>query len=355
MRWELSFEQQEFHEAFTGWLDHVADSPSVREWATHGGAPFEARLAEDGWLAAGLAEAAGGAGGGLVELALASEAMGSHGAPSAAWLSTMAVLPAVAGRPEVIEGLVERGEFVVWVGASDRIPGGGRALPLVDGTVTGEVRLVLGGSRAARFVVPVATGGGVGLALVEAADVQRGERSLLDQTREACDVRFDGAPAQVLDVDAEAILTQVARRAAVLVSADSLGAAARMLDLAVEYSKQRQQFGVPIGSFQAVKHAAATILVGVEAARSIIYPAAAAVDEGHEMAEPWACAAKAQVTKSGVAAADSALTMHGAIGYTWEHDLHLYYKRAKLDARLFGAPSAWNERLASQLELTPQS
>jgi alkylation response protein AidB-like acyl-CoA dehydrogenase len=124
-----------------------------------------------------------------------------------------------------------------------------------------------------------------------------------------------------------------------------------MLDLAVAYSKQRKQFGVPIGSFQAVKHAAATILVGVEAGRSGVYFAAASVDVGDPECALHAAAVKAQVTAEGAVAADTALTMHGAIGYTWEHDLHLFYKRARLDERLFGTPATWNERIADGLAL----
>jgi alkylation response protein AidB-like acyl-CoA dehydrogenase len=120
----------------------------------------------------------------------------------------------------------------------------------------------------------------------------------------------------------------------------------------VSYSLQRQQFGHPIGSFQAVKHAAATILVGVEAARSGVYLAAAALAERDAEASLHAAAVKAQVTAEGSRAADSALTVHGAIGYTWEHDLHLFYKRARLDEQLYGPPAAWNERLASGLALT---
>jgi alkylation response protein AidB-like acyl-CoA dehydrogenase len=135
------------------------------------------------------------------------------------------------------------------------------------------------------------------------------------------------------------------------VAADSLGAAERMLTSAVEYSKQRKQFGVPIGSFQAMKHAAATMLVGVEASRSITYFAAASVDQGADAALLHAATAKAQVTAEAERAADSALTMHGAIGYTWEHSLHRYYKRAKLNRVLFGTPHEWNERLAAALPL----
>jgi alkylation response protein AidB-like acyl-CoA dehydrogenase len=140
-------------------------------------------------------------------------------------------------------------------------------------------------------------------------------------------------------------------RAAVLVAADALGVTERMLAMTVEYAGQRKQFGVPIGSFQAVKHAAAEMLVTVESARSIVFLAAASVEARHPDASLHAAAAKAQVTEAAARAADTALTLHGAVGYTWEHDLQLAYKRAKLDERLCGAPSAWNERIAVALAL----
>jgi alkylation response protein AidB-like acyl-CoA dehydrogenase len=176
---------------------------------------------------------------------------------------------------------------------------------------------------------------------------------LLDRSRTAADVVLDAVPGRLLDVDAARVLADAALRAAVLVAADSLGAAERMLESAAEYSKQRKQFGVPTGSFQAMKHAAATMLVGVEASRSITYFAAASVDAGMGDSVLHAATAKAQVTAEADRAADSALTMHGAIGYTWEHSLQLYYKRAKLNRVLFGAPREWNERLAAALPLVP--
>jgi alkylation response protein AidB-like acyl-CoA dehydrogenase len=178
-------------------------------------------------------------------------------------------------------------------------------------------------------------------------------RRLLDRSRSVADIVIEGAPSEPLAVDAREFLAGCAARAAVLVAADSLGAMTRMLDLAVEYSKQRHQFGVPIGSFQAVKHAAATILVEVEAARSAVYFAAASVDGGGPQSPLHAAAVKAQVTAAGARVADSALTLHGAIGYTWEHDLQLFFKRAKLDEYLYGRPATWNERIADGLKLVP--
>ena len=223
------------------------------------------------------------------------------------------------------------------------------------GRISGDVPRVLAGDRASSYVVVVDGEAGRSLRLVDAAadGVTVTQCDLLDRSRSVADVRLDDVPSVELSVAAEEYLARTTDLAAVLVAADALGVSERMLDLAVEYSKQRRQFGQPIGSFQAVKHAAATILVGVEAARSGIYLAAASIEERDPERALHAAAVKAQVSAEAARAADSALTMHGAIGYTWEHDLHLFYKRAKLDRFLFGAPEVWNERIATELVLTP--
>jgi alkylation response protein AidB-like acyl-CoA dehydrogenase len=154
-----------------------------------------------------------------------------------------------------------------------------------------------------------------------------------------------------VEVDVREFLSGAAARGAVLIAADSLGAAERMLGLARDYSLERKQFGVPIGTFQAVKHALAQMVVGVEAARSVVYFAAASVEGAADEHLLHAAAAKAQVTAEAGRSAESALTVHGAIGYTWEHDLQLFYKRAKLNDQLFGTPQTWNERIAEGLGL----
>lgn len=357
MRWALAPDQLAFQKDLRGWLDHIADSARVRHWLAGDGSDYLGALTEAGWLAGGIPEELGGAGGGLVELALATEAMAARAVPSGAWTATLVALPALAAIPGRVEQLLEEGAYAAAAVRADAPPDA--PPPVVadgHGRLRGSVPLVLGAAAARTLIVPAAgPDGRTGVYAVDAgaAGLRSTPRTLLDASRDAADLDFDATPGRRIDADADGVLEQIALRAAVLVSADSLGASQRMLDLAVEYSLQREQFGVPIGSFQAVKHAAATILVGVEAARSIVFPAAAAVDTGHEMAQRYAAAAKAQVCAAGVAAADSALTMHGAIGYTWEHDLQLFYKRAKLDATLFGAPAQWNERLAGLLDLVP--
>ncbi|GAB3710316.1 acyl-CoA dehydrogenase family protein [Nocardiopsis oceani] len=352
MEWKFSEEQEAYAEALQDWLESSVDSKRLRRWFETGDpSEFLGSFARY-WAGVGIPEEEGGQGGGLVELALTSEHLARVAAPSSEWLATTLALPALAGRPEDVETALS-GQTLALLVPADRIPDDAAPLEVRDSGIHGVVPRVLSGDKAARFVVPVAGAGGVELHLVGAAQdgVRSTARRLLDRSRSMADVTLDGAASERLDVDASAVLSGIARQAAVLVAADTLGVSQRLLDLSVEYAKQRQQFGVAIGSFQAVKHAAATIMVGVEAARSAVYYTAASVDSGQPEGSLHAAATKAQVTAEGPRAADSALTMHGAIGYTWEHDLHLFYKRAKLNAGLFGSPEAWNDRLADALGL----
>ncbi|WP_448390552.1 acyl-CoA dehydrogenase family protein [Microbacterium aurum] len=201
--------------------------------------------------------------------------------------------------------------------------------------------------------MPVNTQGAISIWAVRVDDpgVTVTRRRLLDRSRSAADVSLTSAAGRCVAEDAAELVRRATLRAAVITAADALGSAVRMRELAVEYSLQRTQFGRQIGSFQAVKHAAAGMLVDEEAARSLVYFAAATVDSDDPESALHAAAAKAQVCGRAATAADTALTLHGAIGFTWEHDLQLFYKRAKLDADLFGASSTWNDRIASSLEL----
>jgi alkylation response protein AidB-like acyl-CoA dehydrogenase len=358
--WNLSPEQDAYQEAFRGWLSDVAAPDVVRRWLDAGdAAAFEKLFADGGWGGVGLPEELGGQGGGLVELALTAEELARAAAPSAGWLATVLAVPALAraGHRDIAE-LALAGQTAAYLMPAECVPDEAPPLSVDEtGAVSGSVPRVLAGGTAVTFVVPAVssgTGNGQELRLVEAGTpaVARTGRKLLDRSRAVADVRLDRAPSRRLELaDPAEALRRASARAAVLVAADSLGASVRMLDLAVAYSKQRHQFGVPIGSFQAVKHAAAMILVGVEAARSAVYFAAASVDAGGPDSFLHAAAVKAQVTAEGARTADSALTLHGAIGYTWEYDLQLFYKRARLDEKLLGSPAQWNERIASGLAL----
>ncbi|MDH6284993.1 acyl-CoA dehydrogenase family protein [Prescottella agglutinans] len=358
MRWELSEEQEMFTEALDAWLERFATPGNIRKWGESGDATeFEQKFVEEGWFSVGLSEELGGQGGGLLELALTSEALGRFAAPSSAWTATVLAAPLLP--PEVASDVLNgRGFAALAVDSTHPFEASTGGVELgAGGALTGSVPAVLGADRARFLLVPASGADGLSLHLVDvdAPGVLVQPRRFLDPSRSAADLRFQDVVGQRLDVDASPALAGAGLRAAVLVAADSLGAMDRMLRLAVDYSKQRHQFGVPIGSFQAVKHAAATILVSVEAGRSIAYYAAASVDLGLQDCAMHAAIAKAQVPSSAVRAADSALLMHGAIGYTWEHDLHLYYKRSKLDEQLLGGSGVWNERVAQALPLVPMA
>lgn len=355
MQWQLSEEQEAYRDSLGDWLGHVAQADTVRGWLdAEDLETFHARFAQDGWSGVGVPEELGGQGGGLLELVLTAEAFGGRAVPSAAWLASVLAAPALAGDPSTESSAA--GETTVVLVTSTEVPGNPPPLQIDDrGRLSGRVPLVLAAGQASRFVVPVVAADGVQLRSIDASagELSCSGHRLLDRSRSVADVVLAGVPSEPLVVDGQAFLEQYAARAAVLVAADALGAMHRMLDLAVDYSKQRHQFGVPIGSFQAVKHAAAEMLVDVEAGRSATYYAAASVDNAEALSPLHAAAVKAQVTAAAARAADTSLTLHGAIGYTWEHDLHFFYKRARLDEHLFGSPTAWNETIADRLDLVP--
>lgn len=350
MQWQLSDEQQLYATSLREWLAERSGPQVVRRWLDAGDTtPFERLFVDEGWAAVGFDEAVGGQGGGLLELALTARELGRAGAPSSTWLQVALADPALCADPDLARSAIVSGEPTVVAVPADRIPASAGAVQLTSGRLTGEVASVLGAARAHRFIVGVDGPDGAALMLVdrEAEGVDVHPRALLDRSREVADVVFSDAPARRLDVAAEPTWAAIATKAAVLVAADALGAAERMLELTVAYSKQRKQFGRPIGAFQAVKHTAAQMLVTIESSFSVAFYAAASGDPMH------AAVAKAQVCGPAAELADSALTVHGAIGYTWEHDLQLHYKRAKLDRALLGAPGAWNNRIADALPLLP--
>lgn len=354
MQWKFSEEQEAYREALRGWLGDVAGSEHVRAWLGldgdgGGAAGFEERLVSDGMAGVGVAEELGGQGGGLVELALTAEELARVAAPSGAWLATVLAAPTLESRPDLLKAGLDGGHAAILV-AAESLPDEAPSLAIdAEGRITGTVPRVLGADRAGVLVVLAGEGDGARLHAVSADDaaVTVTPRLLLDRSRSVADVRLDGARGEELDTDPASVLARVTARAGVLVAADALGAMQRMLELAVEYSGQRQQFGVPIGSFQAVKHAAATILVDVEAGRSGVYYAAASVDGGYPESGLHAAAVKAQVCAAAGRAADSALTMHGAIGYTWEHDLHMWIKRVWTLSTAWGTPAAHEDIVAS--------
>ena len=171
-----------------------------------------------------------------------------------------------------------------------------------------------------------------------AADVQRVDT--IDSTRRFASVSADGGEA--LDGDVQAGLDRVATA----LSAELTGLAQRTMELAVDYAKERKQFDRPIGAYQAVSHRCAQMLMEVESARALTYFAAYAADSEPEELSLAASTAKAYASDAGWRVSASSLQVHGGIGFTWEHDLHFFLKRAKTDGHLFGTARQHRDRVA---------
>ncbi len=172
----------------------------------------------------------------------------------------------------------------------------------------------------------------------------------MDQTRTLSWLSFDHTPAVRLGgSEPAAAADALVDRAAVAVSAEMLGAASRVLEMAAAYAKERVQFGQPIGAFQAVKHRCADMVVDVEGMRSLVWNAAWSIDAGDPDRSIAASSAKIWCNEASRRVMASGLQVHGGIGFTWEHDLHLYLKRAQLDQVSFGDTNFHRDRLARLL------
>jgi len=169
----------------------------------------------------------------------------------------------------------------------------------------------------------------------------------MDGTRVLSWLTFDGAPATYLG--GESLATEIVDRGAVGASAEMLGGADRVLEMAVQYAKDRVQFGQPIGSFQAIKHRCADMVVDVEGMRSATWYAAWALSAGDPDASAAASTAKVWSSDAAKRVMASGLQVHGGIGFTWEHDLHLYMKRSQFDRLSYGDAVFHRERLAGLL------
>jgi len=175
----------------------------------------------------------------------------------------------------------------------------------------------------------------------------------LDQTRRQAHLTFDAAPARLLSAPgtADAAIARTLSAAVVYLATEQLGGAARALEMAVEYSLTRHQYGRPIGSFQAIKHLCADLATALESARSASYAGLEALDRESADLPVAASAAKVFCSETYTAATAACIQIHGAIATTWEHPAHLYFKRAKSSALLFGTPARHRELLAAALGL----
>lgn len=301
---------------------------------------------ELGLSGVGIPEAMGGAGLGMVERAILAEEAGRHTAALPFLASLGLAAPAIlAGgsaeqRSRLLPGLASGDRIASFAVAS---ADGAAGAALGDGTLTGTALHVPHGAVADLFVV-VATNG--------VAIVERGAPGLavtpltsMDQTRPYARLDFDSVAAEAL-ADPRAATNAAFVTGWLAIAADALGGAQACLDRTVAYAQERVQFGRAIGSFQAYKHRLADMMVEIEQARSAVYWAACAIDEGSDEAMFAVHAAKAFACDTYSHCAGEMIQLHGGIGFTWEHDAHLFFKRARSNASLLGAPDWHREQVA---------
>ncbi|MFD3039886.1 acyl-CoA dehydrogenase family protein [Mycolicibacterium senegalense] len=322
-----------------------------------------ARLGSElGVLGLAVSDADGGAGGTLVDQAVAVEELGAALACGPVFGTVLLAIPALVAasagpvRDELLGALAEgtrTAAFAVPDQAGGFDPAAVKVLVAEDGTLTGTVERVVDADSADTLLVAATGSDGVGLYAVDATapGVQRSQLVTLDLTRPQATVALSAAPAQLVagSGEAERVITQAFQVASALLAAEQVGAAQHLLDLSVDYAKSRLQFGRQIGSFQAVKHRLADCLVDLEHARSATYHAVWALTDGTD--DPALAASIAQATASAAFAkiAADTIQVHGGIGFTWEHQAHLYFKRATTDAALLGSAEAHRSRVAEMV------
>jgi alkylation response protein AidB-like acyl-CoA dehydrogenase len=230
---------------------------------------------------------------------------------------------------------------------------GGPETVFEDGALSGAKVPVFDGAAADFAVVSARTRGGTSLAIVEldASGVEVAPLSSFDPSRPMARYAFHGAAAELLGTEGAgpALVERLLDRAAVLMAFEQLGGAGRAFEITREYALKRYAFGRPIASYQALKHRLADAWSQIELARSNAYYGAWALSTGDPELGIAACVARVAASDAFCHMAEEMLQMHGGIGYTWENDCHLFYRRARLLAAALGNGSSWKHRLIDRL------
>ncbi len=372
-------EQEELRATAKSFLAAHASSESLRR-AAASELGYDAELwkrigAELGWPAVAIPEDCGGLGLGMIELVALAEVMGESLLCSPFFASACLAAPAIlvagtaAQRRDLLPGIAAGTTHATL--AWTEPPGSARdtrvdavARPKADGFVLeGAKRYVVDGHCADLLVVAARRegthgDGGIDLFAVPGAAEGLRRRALptLDTTRRLAEVELRGVrvPASALlgeEGRGAAALARALDLASVALAAEQVGGAQRCLDLSVAYAKERVQFGRPIGSFQAIKHKCADMMVRVETARSAAYYAACVAAEDGDELPVAASLAQATCSEAYFRCAADAIQVHGGVGFTWEYDVHLYFKRARSTESFLGDPAWHRERVAQSMGL----
>ncbi|MEZ5379911.1 MAG: acyl-CoA dehydrogenase family protein [Acidimicrobiales bacterium] len=224
-----------------------------------------------------------------------------------------------------------------------------------SGKITGTKSFVIDGATASLLVVAAKSDAGISLYAVDSSDpgVTATALSTMDQTRKQAKIELNGAQGKLIGTDGGGwdTLVKTLDLAAIALAAEQVGGAQFVLEMAVQYAKDRVQFGRPIGSFQAIKHKCADMLLEVESAKSAAYYGLWCAAERNDELPSVASLAKAYCSEAYFHAAAENIQIHGGIGFTWEHPAHLYFKRAKSSELMFGDPAYHREQLAQRIGL----
>ena len=330
----MAHEFEEFHEELRSVAGDLLAKDRTIEWPV---------LADAGWTGLEVADHLGGAGATFGEAAIVCEEIG-RAASATNYLGSgvLAVgllnsLQPDNSRDELLAGVAQGSirPAVVLDGFS-----------LDNGRLTGHAEFVPDAEGADRILVVADDG-----VVADAAGLTVTPQPVLDETRRLATVMAAGADVSELlrfDGDPYSQVRRLHDRAAVAVACDSLGLSEAMLAATVSYAKVRHQFGRPIGSFQAVKHACADMQVAIAVSRQLVAAAVEAVAEDRQDASAAAAMAKSYTCSAAVDVVGKAMQLHGGIGYTWESGIHVYLKRAALNRSLFGSPAAHRKRLAQR-------
>jgi len=371
MQFAFTEEQDQLRDFVRQFLEEKSSEATVRElMETESGydEAVWAQMAEQlGLQSMIIPEEHGGQGFTWVEMVVVLEEMGRAllCAPffSTAVLATSALLEAgdadAAGEylPKIASG-----ELIATVAMTEENgrwdESGVTATATADGdawVIDGAKHYVLDGHTAGLLIVAARTSAGVSLFAVDgdASGLTRTALSTMDQTRKQAKIEMSATPGRLIGADGAGwdTMVKVLDRAAVALAAEQVGGAQMVLDMAVEYAKVRVQFGRPIGSFQAIKHKCADMLLEVESAKSAAYYAAWCAAEDNDELPAMASLAKSYCSEAYFHAASENIQIHGGIGFTWEHPAHLYFKRAKTSELLFGDPTYHRELLAQRIGL----
>ncbi len=369
MNFAFSEEQEELRKTVRAFLESKSSETAVREqMETENGfdpAVWSQMGDQMGLQGLSIPEEFGGSGFGFIELGVVLEEMGRAllCAPffSSVVLAANALLLSGddAAKKKYLPGIAA-GETIATLattepsgkwdekGITTKAEGSGS-----DWKITGSKMFVIDGATASLIIVGARTSKGVSLFAVDgdAKGLTRTSLSTMDQTRKQAKLEFNATPATLIGTDGKGwdVLSQVFDLAAVALAAEQVGGAQKVLEMAVEYAKVRVQFGRPIGSFQAIKHKCADMLLEVESAKSAAYYGMWCAAEMNDELASVASLAKAYCSEAYFHAAAENIQIHGGIGFTWEHPAHLYFKRAKSSELLFGDPTYHRELLAQRI------